>query len=88
MLEASTESYDRGFKWRCYQSLPGLRTVLFVAQDRIWVEVYRRRSGREWTYDSHSRLDEVLELSDPPCKLSVAEIYECVVDQIGGQGGV
>lgn len=36
VLSGSTEQYDRSFKWPRYQEfLPGLRTFLFVAQDRI-----------------------------------------------------
>jgi len=58
---------------------------LLVAQDRVSVEVFRRGVG-VWTYSSHTRLDEVLELSDPPCRLTIAEIYRGVLDRLGSGG--
>lgn len=88
VLSPSTERYDRGSKWQSYQeSLPSLRTFLFVAEDRIAVEVYRR-SGRAWTYSSHTRLDEVIELSAPPCRLTLAQIYARVAERISAADGV
>ena len=58
---------------------------MLVAQDRVSVEVFRRGVG-VWTYSSHTRLDEVLELSDPPCRLTIAEIYRGVLDRLGSGG--
>ncbi len=87
VLSPETELRDRGIKWRYYRDhLPNVRTFLLVAQDRVSVEVFRRGDG-VWTYSSHTRLDEVLELSDPPCRLALAEIYEDVLDRLG-RGGV
>jgi len=87
VLSPETERYDRGLKWQSYQDrLPSLRTFLLIAQDRVSVEVFRR-GEQGWLYSSHTRLEEVLELSDPPCRLKLAEIYEDVLDRLG-PGGV
>lgn len=83
VLSPSTESYDRGMKRRCYQErLPGLQTYVIVAQDAVLVEVLRR-TAQGWTSELYTRADEAFELSDPPCRLTVAEIYDGVLDRIG-----
>jgi Uma2 family endonuclease len=52
VLSPGTENYDRGLKWRRYQThLPSLRTYLPVAQDAIAVDVYRR-SDSGWIYST------------------------------------
>jgi Uma2 family endonuclease len=86
VLSTTTESYDRGLRWQHYQDgLPSPRTFLLVAQDRVSVEVYRR--GEEgWLYSSHTRLEEVLELSDPPCRLTIAKIYRGLSHRLGSGG--
>jgi Uma2 family endonuclease len=83
VLSSSTEQYDRGRKRKHYQEqLPSLQTYVLVAQDAILVEVLRR-TKHGWTSDLYTRSDEVLELSDPPCRLTIAEIYEGLLDRIG-----
>lgn len=42
VLSDSTESYDRGKKFRHYRSIPQLRDYVLVAQDTVWVEHYVR----------------------------------------------
>ena len=74
VLSKSTESYDRGTKWRHYQSLPALREYVLVSQSSALVEIYRRTADEGWLYlayhepaqsivldsiDSHLQLDQV-----------------------------
>ena len=48
VLSPTTEAYDRGRKFEAYRRFPGLRTVLFVRQDRPQVECYTRQDDGGW----------------------------------------
>jgi Uma2 family endonuclease len=74
VLSPSTQSYDRGAKWRHYQQLPSLQTFLLVAQDVVWVQVWRR-SGAGWDYASLSAPDDVVAVDHPRCALRVGDLY-------------
>lgn len=81
VLSPATEAYDRGKKWTEFQrQLPGLQTYLLVAQDEARVDVFRRRPDG-WHYTTHAGLDAVIELSDPPCRLLLAEVYADVFER-------
>src|ERR1700730_4228044 len=47
VLSPSTESYDRGRKFRHYQALDSLREYVLVSQDRPKVEQFSRQDDRE-----------------------------------------
>lgn len=84
VLSPANEAYDRGKKWHEYQRhLPGLQTYLLVAQDEVRVDLFRR-SGDGWHCTTHAGLDEIIELSDPPCRLLLAEIYLDVFERPAG----
>jgi Uma2 family endonuclease len=75
VLSSTNEAYDRGQKWHEYQAhLPSLQAYLLVAQNQPRVDLLRR-SGDGWHSTTHVGLDAVIELSDPPCRLRLAEIY-------------
>ncbi len=61
VLSKSTESYDRGTKWRHYQSLPSLREYLLVSQASALVELYRKNKPYS-SFNSHANPDY-----DCPC---------------------
>ena len=62
VLSESTETQDRGEKWRHYQRLPSLRAYVLIAQAEARVEVFRRVADL-WQYEAagegqHVRLDD------------------------------
>ncbi len=75
ILSPGTERTDRGEKLVNYQSLPALKVYAFVDQYRPAVTVYRRE-GNTWGMKWYSRLEEVLELPEIACSLSLSTIYE------------
>jgi Uma2 family endonuclease len=84
VLSNSTESYDRGKKRKLYQDhLPGLQTYVLVAQHGVMVEVLRRTRD-SWTSELYLRLEDVVELGEPPCRLTLAEIYDGALDLVDG----
>jgi Uma2 family endonuclease len=75
VLSPSTAEYDRGEKLRHYQQLPSLQAVLLVAYDEKCVTaVCRTQDG--WVTTLHR---ELVELVQPPARLSVRELYEALV---------
>jgi Uma2 family endonuclease len=75
VLSPANEAYDRGKKWHEYQRhLPSLQTYLLIAQDDVRVDLFRR-SGDGWHATTHTALEAVLELSAPPCRIPLADLY-------------
>jgi Uma2 family endonuclease len=79
VLSPSTESFDRGFKWLQYQTIPSLRHYLLVAQDRHLVEMFSRGRDDRWIYAAF-RDDPTAEirLDAVGVSLILAEVYEGV----------
>lgn len=75
VLSPSTEEYDRGFKGENYRHVESLRAYILVAQDRAYVEVRERSSGRAWSTRSMSGLDGILRLDCIGIGLPMSEIY-------------
>ena len=78
VLSPSTESTDRGKKWREYQSIDTLQEYVLVSPNEVAIEVYRRRADGIWeyvTYEAGSQFH--LESLEFAC--AIEEIYESVV---------
>lgn len=78
VLSSSTEGYDRGRKFRHYQSLSSLREYLLIAQDTPLVEHFLRQDDGQWLYSAADGLEATVELSSINCTLSLADIYVLV----------
>ena len=48
VLSESTATFDLGQKFAAYQQLDSLREYVLVDQERIRVQIFRRREGRWW----------------------------------------
>ncbi|MDE0400135.1 MAG: Uma2 family endonuclease [Candidatus Poribacteria bacterium] len=77
VLSPSTQSYDRGEKFKHYQQLASLREYILVSQDEVGVERYRRQ-GREWQPTEFRSLEDVLSFTSIDCELSLEDIYRRV----------
>lgn len=79
VLSESTESYDRGKKFRHYRSIPSLRDYLLVSQDDVWVEHYVRATDGNWVL--HDTLPGgTIALASCGVELRVARLYLNVFD--------
>ena len=80
VLSDSTAAYDLGDKFAAYQQLDSLREYVLVDQDRVRVQIYRRRDGQWWVDNigpgGRLRLDSV-ELDCP-----VEALYEDLSEPI------
>lgn len=77
VLSSTTESYDRGRKFRHYQRLPSLQEYVLAAQDEVRVERFTRR-GDDWVLSVFTSLDDTLRLASIDCEVPLREIYDKV----------
>jgi Uma2 family endonuclease len=75
VLSESTESFDRGKKWRCYRTLESLTTYILVTQDRPLIEVYSRMDNGDWRLHTIEGLDGELQLTDIGATIRLADVY-------------
>lgn len=78
VLSDSTREYDRGEKWRHYQTIGSLTDYVLVWQDRPRVEHYARQSDDAWTYRLVEGIGARLRLDSLGGELALAEVYRGV----------
>ncbi|HVI02152.1 MAG TPA: Uma2 family endonuclease [Enhygromyxa sp.] len=81
VLSASTETYDRGMKWRAYQSLASLTDYLLVSQRDPFIEHYRREADGSWRYSVYGAGDTITLANQ--AQLAVDPIYQGVFELDG-----
>ena len=74
VLSPSTETYDRGEKFKHYQQLTSLREYLLVSQEEVCIELYRRQET-QWKLTEFRSLEDVLSLASIDCALNLSDIY-------------
>lgn len=77
VLSPSTESWDRGGKFRHYQRIESLAEYVLLSQTAPQVEVFRRGQGH-WAYELIEGLDQVLRLGTGGVEIALADIYDGV----------
>lgn len=75
VLSNATRAYDRGEKLSRYQTIPSLRHVLLVEQERIDVEHWRCVDGA-WSRTVHTALADRLVLDPPGLVVALADVYD------------
>lgn len=78
VLSASTERYDRGRKFRHYETIGSLQQYVLVATDHTEVEVFTRQADGSWVLRRAKGDGDVVELDSIGCKLRLADVYEDV----------
>lgn len=75
VLSESTEGYDRGTKFKHYETIPSLTTYLLVSQDEPQVEQFVRLGKPGWEFSRATGLDSRLELPALGVTIILSEIY-------------
>lgn len=78
VLSDSTESYDRGKKFRNYRSIKSLAEYVLVAQDDCRVEQFVRQPNGRWLLTETRFFESEVELEAVECKLLLREVYDKV----------
>jgi Uma2 family endonuclease len=75
VLSESTEAYDRGEKFRLYQTIPSLREYVLVSQTSRRLEVFRKQPDGSWLYKSSPVAPPPLRIESIDCTLSFDDVY-------------
>lgn len=78
ILSDSTESYDRGTKFKFYRTLPSLQQYILIAQHECWVECYTRQAHDQWLLTEYRQLEDTVILAAIDCAMKLQLIYERV----------
>ncbi|NBC34929.1 MAG: Uma2 family endonuclease [Alphaproteobacteria bacterium] len=75
VLSPGTEAEDRNLKLPAYQTIPSVREIALIAEDRAAATIIRRTARDIWTVDAIAGLDTVLQLGSIDFALPLAELY-------------
>ena len=78
VLSPSTEAFDRGAKFRAYQTIESLKEYLLVSQGKPLIEQYIRNDNGEWRYRAAEGLESTLPLPSIGCTLNLGAVYDKV----------
>jgi Uma2 family endonuclease len=78
ILSPSTQAYDRGAKFRHYQSIDALQDYLLVSQDLPRLELFSRTDDGRWIYSVADGLAGRLELPSVGVTVNLAELYDAL----------
>ncbi len=75
ILSKSTESFDRGFKFRQYRRIGTLQAYVLISQWEPCVEVFGKGPDGKWSLTEYYGLDAVCDLGAVDLKLPLSELY-------------
>lgn len=75
ILSDSTEAFDRGDKFACYQAIPTFKEYILVSQKKNRVEQFILSDDGKWEYRSYEGADQILKIESVNCELPLSEIY-------------
>jgi len=76
VLSASTESYDRGKKFRNYRLIASLKEYVMISQHSRRMERYSRKPDQQWVLTEADDDNPVIFLEAIGCTLDISEVYE------------
>jgi len=80
VLSESMEAKDRGEKWQGYRTIPSLREYVLIAQDQVYVEIFRKveEEGKEerWLNEYHDDIEKQVIIAEQ--SIQMTEIYRDV----------
>ncbi|MBK7994965.1 MAG: Uma2 family endonuclease [Blastocatellia bacterium] len=74
VLSDSTESFDQDAKFREYQQIESLRYYLLISQNEISSTLFTKNDNN-WTSQTFTNLNDVIELPVINCRLNINDIY-------------
>ena len=78
VLPPSTETHDRGAKFRQYQQLPSVKEYILVSQDEPVCERFVRQADGPWVLTVVTGLGGELAFTTVPVRIPLADIYNGV----------
>ena len=81
VLSPSSIHYDRIVKFAQYRQIPSLRDYLIVHTKAVFVEHWSRQSDGNWNSHEYQGTEAYVALPNLNCSLSLAKIYQGVMDE-------
>ncbi len=78
VLSESTESYDRGEKFRQYREIESLKEYVMIAAHRASVECYIRQADGRWLLQEYQSLEQAATFESINVTIELTEIYRNV----------
>lgn len=78
VLSESTAAYDRGNKFRKYQTLPSFQEYVIVDQMQPIIDVLFKTAENQWQLQSYIGLTATIQLNSIQCNLNMNDIYQGV----------
>ena len=79
VLSESSESYDRGEKFKKYRQIPTFREYILIEQRFPLVEVFFKIDEKTWQYRVYEQLDQMVQLNSIEAEIPLAELYSGVI---------
>lgn len=78
VLSPSTEAYNRGKKFKHYQTIPSLKEYLLLSSQSVGADLFTRQADGKWLITSWDKLTDIVELQSIGCRLPLAKVYQRV----------
>ena len=85
VLSDSTESYDRGDKFKMYRSIPSLREYLLISQHGMQVEQFVKNDEGQWLLSDFEGEETTLQLRTVALELPLKDLYARVTFENDGE---
>ncbi len=79
VLSPSTERIDRAEKLLAYQKMPSVQEYVLVSSERVWIQVYRRADGENWSVGQFVDLNDEVVFNSINLTVKVADIYRNII---------
>jgi Uma2 family endonuclease len=77
IISPSSETDDRGRKWRLYRRIASLRYYLLISQQQPYVELYsRKHTTALFQLQEFSSLEDIIHFPDLDFSISLQQIYD------------
>jgi Uma2 family endonuclease len=79
VISASSEAYDRGYKFAQYRRVESLREYVLLSQVEPKIETFSRDADGKWIYTEFAGLEAICHLPGIGCNIALTDVYEGVM---------
>ncbi len=76
ILSDSTQTYDRGDKFKLYRDIPSLKEYILIDSEHITIEAFYLNSKNKWELQEYTDQSQKLTLKSLGIEFSIQDIYE------------
>jgi Uma2 family endonuclease len=76
VLSDSTQTYDRGDKFKLYRAIPSLKEYILIDSECMGIEAFYRNPKGHWELEEYYQKEEMLTIRSVSLSIHLATIYE------------